>query len=337
MSRRGVMGGGVMAEVCRVLKASSLCSCLACEPIIVEAFEKSELVTCPSDSLKTEPGVCGCGVPDDDFDGDGAMDCVEGCPDNVERTSPMGACGCSTLADTATCTELREALRNLYTFDGTGITVIDSVSATNGELSHTVSETPVADLERLQLNGRLSFDGLGSHVDLPDGMISNLTSATFEVWLTWYGGGYWTRIFDFGNNVGGTGQTYLFLTPTNSLTDVLRVTYSLAGNGLAEEIVADAPALLPIGAEGAAPEHVAVVIDDAADSMRLYWGGVEVSSVALANGLAAINDVNNWLGRSNFELDPALFGALIEFRIYDQALSAAQISTSYQAGPGALN
>jgi hypothetical protein len=336
------MEGGVMAEVCRVLKASGVCSCLACEPIIVEAFETPEApVTCPSGSLKAEPGVCGCGVPDADFDADGAMDCVEGCPDNAARTSPVGACGCSALADTAACTALRGALRNLYTFNGAGITVIDSVSAANGELSHTVSETPAADLERLQLNGRLSFDGLGSYVDLPDAMISNLTSATFEVWLTWYGGGYWTRIFDFGNSVGdapATGQTYLFLTTTNSLTDVLRVTYSLAGNAPAEETVADGPVPLPIsGADGAALEHVAVVIDDAADAMRLYWGGVEVSSVALANGLVAVNDVNNWLGRSNFELDPPLFGALIEFRIYDQALSAAQISTSFQAGPGALD
>jgi hypothetical protein len=82
---------------------------------------------------------------------------------------------------------------------------------------------------------------------------------------------------------------------------------------------------------------VAVVIDDAAGSMRLYWGGVEVSAVPLVNGLAAINDINNWLGRSNFQPDPPLFGDLIEFRIYDQALSADQISTSYQAGPGALN
>jgi hypothetical protein len=326
-----------LVSVREVFKAAGFCACLACEPFVVEAFEAPELVTCPIDSLKAEPGACGCGVPDDDFDGDGAPDCVDACPDNAGRSSPMGPCGCSALDDTAACTELRDALRNLYTFDATGVTIIDSVSATNGELSHTVSETPVAELERLQLNGRLSFDGLGSYVNLPAGMISNLTSATFEVWLTWNGGDYWTRIFDFGNSVDAVGQTYLFLTASNSLTDALRVTYSLAGNGAAET-VADAPAPLPVGGTaGAAPEHVAVVIDDAAAMMRLYWGGVEVSAVALPNGLAAINDVNNWLGRSNFQVDPPLFGTLIEFRIYDQALSAAQIGTSYQAGPGALN
>lgn len=35
---------------------------------------------CPADSDKTEPGVCGCGVPDADADGDGVPDCVDNCP-----------------------------------------------------------------------------------------------------------------------------------------------------------------------------------------------------------------------------------------------------------------
>ncbi len=35
---------------------------------------------CVSDPDKTEPGVCGCGVPDDDSDGDTVADCVDLCP-----------------------------------------------------------------------------------------------------------------------------------------------------------------------------------------------------------------------------------------------------------------
>src|SRR5690606_20431103 len=31
---------------------------------------------------KVEPGVCGCGFPDVDTDGDGTMDCVDECPDD---------------------------------------------------------------------------------------------------------------------------------------------------------------------------------------------------------------------------------------------------------------
>lgn len=35
--------------------------------------------SCPSDPNKTEPGVCGCGVPDTDSDGDAVVDCRDNC------------------------------------------------------------------------------------------------------------------------------------------------------------------------------------------------------------------------------------------------------------------
>ena len=35
---------------------------------------------CPADPDKTQPGVCGCGVPETDRDGDGVPDCVDNCP-----------------------------------------------------------------------------------------------------------------------------------------------------------------------------------------------------------------------------------------------------------------
>ncbi|MCC7292635.1 MAG: thrombospondin type 3 repeat-containing protein [Phycisphaerales bacterium] len=48
---------------------------------------------CPDDPGKTEPGVCGCGVPDTDTDGDGTADCNDGCPDDPNKTD-AGICGC---------------------------------------------------------------------------------------------------------------------------------------------------------------------------------------------------------------------------------------------------
>jgi hypothetical protein len=35
---------------------------------------------CPGDASKVDPGLCGCGVPDDDADGDGTPDCIDMCP-----------------------------------------------------------------------------------------------------------------------------------------------------------------------------------------------------------------------------------------------------------------
>ncbi|HNQ22885.1 MAG TPA: GDSL-type esterase/lipase family protein [Phycisphaerae bacterium] len=38
---------------------------------------------CPNDPNKTEPGVCGCGTPDTDTDGDGIPDCNDNCPNTA--------------------------------------------------------------------------------------------------------------------------------------------------------------------------------------------------------------------------------------------------------------
>ncbi|MAC19036.1 MAG: hypothetical protein CMJ23_05030 [Phycisphaerae bacterium] len=48
---------------------------------------------CPDDAFKTEPGVCGCGVPDVDTDGDGLVDCLDDCPDDPSKFF-AGLCGC---------------------------------------------------------------------------------------------------------------------------------------------------------------------------------------------------------------------------------------------------
>jgi hypothetical protein len=48
---------------------------------------------CPDDPDKTEPGICGCGLPDIDSDGDGTLDCNDGCPGDPDKTEP-GICGC---------------------------------------------------------------------------------------------------------------------------------------------------------------------------------------------------------------------------------------------------
>jgi hypothetical protein len=44
--------------------------------------------------MKTEPGICGCGVADTDTDTDGTADCIDGCPTDTRKTQ-AGICGCN--------------------------------------------------------------------------------------------------------------------------------------------------------------------------------------------------------------------------------------------------
>jgi hypothetical protein len=64
--------------------------------------------------------------------------------------------------------------------------------------------------------------------------------------------------------------------------------------------------------------------------------GVPVLSTPMSNQLKNVNDVNNWLGRSQFAADPSFSGTYSEFRIYSSARSAAQIAASFASGPDAL-
>lgn len=274
---------------------------------------------CPDDPNKTVPGSCGCGTPDTDSDGDSTPDCDDDCPDDPDRVEP-GGCGCGEEEDAA-CAAIVAALLHRYSFSGSGTQAADSVGSANGTVvGATLSGGSVALSE-------------GTYVDLPNGTVSSLTSATFEVWLTWSGGDAWQRIFDFGSsdageNAAGTGETYLFLSP-RAVDDSgsLRVAYTT--NGPTNETYVDASAALPTGT----PVHVAVTVGGG--SLALYLNGAAAGSATLSGSLGSIDDVNNWIGISQFEADPGLEGSISEFRIYKAALTAAQVAKSYALGADA--
>jgi hypothetical protein len=280
---------------------------------------------CPSDTLKTEPGQCGCGTPDTDTDSDAVADCLDACPEHAGKTKP-GICGCN-IPDAdqpkaAGCVGLKSGLLHRYSFNGTGTNVTDSRGTAHGV---TVNAS-------LTGSGKLTLPGGNSDqfVDLPNGIVSTLVDASFEAWLVCEGSAAWQRIFDFGSTSSaegaqGTGRTYLFLT-TPSNIGTLRAAFSTSGVS-GEVYVQIAPAI----ATGTL-SHVAVVVDDTNNVMSLYLDGAIKDATPFSGHLASLKDVNNWLGRAQFN-DPELQGTFEEFRIYGAALSARQIELSFASGP----
>ena len=245
--------------------------------------------------------------------------CVDLCPSDPAKTEP-GACGCGVDETRATeCTALRSALRHRYRFDGSGTVATDAVADADG----TIFNASLSGSGTLTLAGGTS----NQYVELPDGIVSALTDATFEVWLSWQGGAGWHRVFDFGDAIGSSGDTYVFVTPQRAAgTAALRATMSISGS--ATEVVVDGAAALPT----ATLKHLALVVDDQ-NVLKLFLDGVLQNSVANTRALSGLNDVNNWLGRSQFSVDPELGGTYHEFRIYGAALSDAQIAASFALGP----
>jgi hypothetical protein len=241
-----------------------------------------------------------------------------------------GASGAGTEA-CAACAALSAALVHRYDFEGTGTTVTDRVGTAHGTLVGGAMLSSAAGKGVAVLEGGAT----GSYVNLPNGLASSLADATFEAWVTWAGGNGWQRIFDFGDSTNASpednpalGKTYLFVTPmTDSGTgSLLRAVYSLNGNS--DETRVDGTSALSTDLS-----QVALVVDAAGGQLLLYQDGQKVGEAVFSGTLAGINDVNCWLGRSQYDADAELSGTFHDFRIYDAALTAAQIAASFAAGP----
>ncbi len=99
---------------------------------------------CPEDPNKTEPGVCGCGVPDTDSDNDGVSDCHDNCPavanpgqqdndgdgvgDACENEPPVAKCQNVTApTETGTCSVASASVNNgSFDPDGDQIFLVQS-------------------------------------------------------------------------------------------------------------------------------------------------------------------------------------------------------------------
>ena len=96
----------------------------------------------------------------------------------------------------------------------------------------------------------------------------------------------------------------------------------------------------PGGLNGVTNVHVTCVIDPLGNKMFYYNGTKVTSDPGLNNGaggtvpaLSGVNDMFGLLGRSLFDVDPTLAGALNEFRIYSGVLPASTIALNDAAGP----
>jgi hypothetical protein len=216
---------------------------------------------------------------------------------------------------------------NRYSFSGSGTTLTDSVSGANG----TAVGTTLTGTGTFTMGGAAS----GDYGNLPNRLISVHTNLTIETWVTWNGVNYWERVFDFGvsdagEGLRGQGVGYLLLLPsgTDGIWTGMRLTIN-GGTGPGTGVNVEWNQSLPVGIK----THVAAVVDDDNNVLRLYVNGAQVGSSPMTLSLSSVNDVNNWLGLSQFSTDPEFGGSMDEFRIYNVALSAQDLADSYAAGP----
>lgn len=137
---------------------------------------------------------------------------------------------------------------------------------------------------------------------------------TFSVWCYPRSDKEWTRLYDIGN---GTGQ-YIFLAPSSSFaTGHPRFVMK---NGGAEQTLT-ASAALDIG------EWNNITVTRTGALTTIYVNGLEAgsSSEITLNPSDIGATANNYLGKSQYDVDPYFYGMIDDFAVYDTALSSEEV------------
>lgn len=195
----------------------------------------------------------------------------------------------------------------------TGTQAIDSWGANHGALQTTATRAAGHSGLALKLDGTAT-----SYTTLPTGIVSALSNFTISAWVKMDALTNWMRVFDFGT---GTNK-YMFLSVQAGSANVMR--YAIKNGGTEKQVSFNY--VLPLGTW----THFAVT--QSGNTCTLYINGTAVASnTTVSIKPSNIGNTNlNYLGKSQFN-DPMFNGAIDEFKIYNRALSAQEISAESQS------
>ena len=165
-----------------------------------------------------------------------------------------------------------------------------------------------------KINNAVDLDGSNDYISLPEGVVDGLTDFTISTWVYLDTTSTWSRVFDFG--IGTTEN--MFLTPRSG-SGTARFAITTGGAGGEQQI--NCTNALPTEVW----THIAVILDGSTGIF--YVNGTEVgrnSSISLTPDSLGPT-TQNYIGKSQYR-DPYLNGCVDDFRIYDDALSAANIA-----------
>ena len=178
------------------------------------------------------------------------------------------------------------------------------------------------------MGGALTLLSGNSYMNLPGGLITGYTNLTVEFWATFYTNSAWARVFDFGNTNGIFGVDYLMFTPHDSGGNHQLI---LRDNLTSPTDYVDNPAAGSGSMDGKSV-HVACVYDSVNSRMSIYTNGAFEVSAPVTIPLAAVSNVYSFIGQSLFTGNPYLRASIDELRIYQVALTDAQVFMTHVLG-----
>ncbi len=266
------------------------------------------------------------------------------------------------LPASATLTQ-RWSFNNTTSIAPSGTTLADSVSGTLATVrGNGASLNGSAIVLPGTTNGNQTAAAVSAYLDLPNGFISSRTHLTVEIWATPVTVKAWQRLFDFGNmagagdGLGATGEWTGGLTTAPGTTTAsdefaltLAVNSDLNTHRLYGRLNYAAPSTGNYYVESTQATtagqryHYVVTFENGVGTYgsagareTWYRNGIQVGTVDVPWQLSQLNDVNNWIGRSQFSGDNLSNASFDEIRLYNHVLSVAEISANFAAGPDSI-
>lgn len=225
---------------------------------------------------------------------------------------------------------------------------LDSIGGANGTVNGDATFTG---------SGQLVLSGnVGSSVTLPAGILTGNNQVTIETWATFPGAiNAFANLWAFGNTdlssplsaTFGDGGNYITCSPhTGGLTTQANFGQGLPGfNGEWDAVSAGVQ-------DNKTNVLIDVVYNPYAGSEALYINGALMVNQSMFNNLldpvALVGptynngsilaftlgaDPLNYIGQSLYNADPGMLANIDEFRIYNNALTSAQIAADHALGP----
>ena len=192
--------------------------------------------------------------------------------------------------------------------EASGTKAIDSWGANHGTLASTATRSTGYTGQSLKLDGTAN-----SYASLPAGFINTLTNFTICAWVKMDALANWMRVFDFGN---GTNN-YLFFTVQAGKAGLVR--YAIK-NGGAEQTL-NYNYTVPLNTW----THFAITQSGKLCSLYINGALVATNTNITINPAAIGSTSLNYIGKSQYAADAMLKGAVDEMRIFNRALTAAEL------------
>lgn len=197
--------------------------------------------------------------------------------------------------------------------------------------------------------GNTDANSIAAYLDLPNGLFSSMPNFTIEIWATPLSAKNWMRVIDIGrateagDGLGAPGEytgtpgspapggtsSYdnLMLSAANGNNlNNQRFEAKLAGTA----VTADSN----LGTIAGELHHYAITFADTATGGIVKWfrDGVLIKTLSVGFHSASLQDVNNWLGRSQWSGDDMAHIEYHDIRIQSAAIADGEVAGNYRIG-----